>query len=274
MYSKFRLDADILKPFLDGFEQYNELTPIDIDKEKDRVYRKLRFFEGKNGVLDGKALREYVFPNGEVDEYNVFISYSHNDTELAKRLSAYLQDYCGLKVFLDYYVWKSADSLLRRIDDRYCKSRDNVHYIYGRRNFSTSHVHAMLSMAIMDIINKTECCIFLDSGHSIQMKSLENASKARTLSPWLYEELSFMRYLPTQTVVRRTKYFSSGMENLYEGMELKMAHEVEFKGFLPMDTTDLQLLAQYRGTKGLDALYHRYSYKADGYGIRLTEYDN
>lgn len=124
--------------------------------------------------------------------------------------------------------------MLRRIDDRYCKSRENVHYIYGRWNFSTSHVHAMLSMAIMDIINKTECRIFLDSGHSIQMKSLENASKARTLSPWLYEELSFMRYLPTQTVMRRTKYFSSDLENLFEGAELKIAHEVEFKGFLPI----------------------------------------
>lgn len=70
-----------MKPYLDGFEQYNELTPIDIDKEKDKVYRKLRFFEGKDGVLDGKVLREYTFPNGEVDEYNVFISYSHNDTD-------------------------------------------------------------------------------------------------------------------------------------------------------------------------------------------------
>lgn len=273
MYSKFRLESGILKPYLDGFEQYNGLTPVDIDKEKDKVYRQLQFFEGKDGVLDGKDLREYTFPNGEVDEYNVFISYSHNDTELAKRLCAYLQDYCGLRVFLDYYVWKSADSLLRRIDDCYCKTRDNVHYIYGRRNFSTSHVHAMLSMAIMDIINKTECCIFLDSGHSIQMKSLENASKARTLSPWLYEELSFMRYLPTQTVMRRTKYFSSGLENLFEGMELKIAHEVELKGFLPMDTIDLQLLAQYKGTRGLDSLYHRYSYKADGYGVRLTDYE-
>lgn len=273
MYSKFRLEADVLKPFLVEFELNHKLTLPDIDKEKEQVYRKLRFFEGKDGVLDGKALREYTFPNGEIDEFNVFISYSHNDIELAKRLCAYLQDYCGLRVFLDYYVWKSADSLLKRIDDRYCKSRDNVHYIYGRRNFSTSHVHAMLSMAIMDIINKTECCIFLDSGHSIQIKYLENASRARTLSPWLYEELSFMRYLPTQKDLLRTKYFSSGVENLIEGMQLNVAHKVELKGFLPMDTTDLRLLAQYRGEKGLDALYHRYSYKADGYGVRLTDYN-
>lgn len=40
-----------------------------------------------------------------------------------------------------------------------------------------------------------------------------------------------------------------------------------------MDTTDLYLLAHYRGERGLDALYHRYSYKADGYGMRLTDYE-
>ena len=112
MYSKFRLEANVLKSYLDGFEQYNKLILTDVDKEKDKVYRKLRFFEGEDGVLDGKALREYVFPNGEIDDYNVFIAYSHNDSDLAKRLCTYLQDYCGLRVFLDYYVYYQQDRML------------------------------------------------------------------------------------------------------------------------------------------------------------------
>lgn len=258
--------------YLDQFEIYNRLTPVEIDKEGHKVYKLLKTFEGENGAIDGKALQNYVFPTGSVDDYNVFISYSHNDEKLVKRLVAFLQDYCGLRVFLDYYVWKSADSLLKRIDDRYCKTKDNKQYIYGRRNFSTSHVHAMLSMAIMDIINKTECCIFLDSNHSIEMGNLSNTSKARTLSPWLYEELSFMRYLPLQQMRMRTKTFSSGVENLYEGIELKVAHEVTVEGFLDMDSTDLMLLSQYGGEKGLDALYHRYSYKPQRGGVCLTDY--
>ena len=258
--------------YLDQFEIYNRLTPVEIDKEGHKVYKLLKTFEGENGAIDGKALQNYVFPTGSVDDYNVFISYSHNDEKLVKRLVAFLQDYCGLRVFLDYYVWKSADSLLKRIDDRYCKTKDNKQYIYGRRNFSTSHVHAMLSMAIMDIINKTECCIFLDSNHSIEMGNLSNTSKARTLSPWLYEELSFMRYLPLQQMRMRTKTFSSGVENLYEGIELKVAHEVTVEGFLDMDSTDLMLLSQYGGEKGLDALYHRYGYKPQRGGVCLTDY--
>lgn len=272
MYSKFWLKTDILKSYLDQFELYNRLTPIEIDKERLKVYKLLKNFEGGSGTIDGKALQNYVFPTGNVDDYNVFISYSHNDENLVKRLVAFFQDYCGLRVFLDYYVWKSADSLLKKIDDRYCRAKDNKQYIYGRRNFSTSHVHAMLSMAIMDIINKTECCIFLDSNHSIEMGNLSNTSRARTLSPWLYEELSFMRYLPLQQLKVRTKMFSSGMENLYEGIGLKIAHEVTVKGFLNMDATDLMLLSQYRGEKGLDALYHRYSYKPQTGGVCLSDY--
>lgn len=274
MYSKFRLKADLLQSYLDQFELYNELKAADIDKKRLKVYKQLKNFEGAGGVIDGKALQNYVFPNGKVNDYDIFISYSHkeNDEKLVKRFVAYLQDYCGLKVFLDYYVWKSADSLLKKIDDRYCKTRDSKHYIYGRRNYSTSHVHAMLSMAIMDIINKTECCIFLDSDHSIHMDGLNNTNKARTLSPWIYEELSFMRYLPIQQTILRTKMFSSGMENLFEGVQLKVAHEADMKGFLPMDEIDLSLLAHYGETKGLDALYHRYSYKPSSGGIALTDY--
>lgn len=272
MYSKFRLKSDLLQSYLDDFEQLNDLSPSDIDKERLKVYKQLKNFEGEGGVIDGKALQKYVFPNGEVNDYNVFISYSHDDENLVKRLVTYLREYCGLKVFLDYYVWKSADSLLKRIDDHYCKTRDGKQYIYGRRNFSTSHVHAMLSMAILDIINKTECCIFLDSEHSIHLDRLSNISKARTLSPWIYEELSFMRYLPFQHSIIRTRMFSSGMENLFEGLQLKVAHEVDMDGFLIMDETDLSLLAHYRGEKGLDALYHRYSYKPRSGGISLADY--
>lgn len=273
MYSRFRLKSDTLKNYLDQFEKLYPITPVDIDKERSGVYKKLHSFTGKDGVIDGKSLQEYTFPNDAgADFYHVFISYSHNDTDLARRLCAYLKDYCGLRVFLDCYVWKSADGLLKQIDDKYCKTSDKKHYVYGRRNFSTSHIHAMLSMAILDIINRTECCIFLDSEHSIHIENLNNTNKARTLSPWIYEEISFMRYLPLQQSYLRERKFSSGARDLFEGVEMKMSHEIDFNGFIPMEGYDLQLLAEHWGTDGLDALYHRYGYKPSSGGINLTDY--
>lgn len=87
MYSKFRLKANLLKAYLDEFERFNQLTPTDIDKERLKVYKQLKNFEGQGGIINGKALQDYVFPTGEVNDYNVFKSYSHNDEDLVKRLA-------------------------------------------------------------------------------------------------------------------------------------------------------------------------------------------
>ena len=258
MYSKFRLKADLLQSYLDQFELYNELKPADIDKERLKVYKQLKNFEGAGGVIDGKALQNYVFPNGKVNDYDIFISYSHNenDEKLVKRFVAYLQDYCGLKVFLDYYVWKSADSLLKKIDDRYCKTRDSKHYIYGRRNYSTSHVHAMLSMAIMDIINKTECCIFINSGHSIHLPSLRKTTTAKTLSPWIYEENKMMLLLPSRLARREVKYFSviEKAERSDSLKNLMIAYKVNLKGFYTLTCENLKKMRN-KGKFGLNELY-------------------
>ena len=126
-------------------------------------------------------------------KFEVFISHSHNDLEIAKFLAEWIEKKHGLRCFLDTFIWSSADKLLRDIDNEYCKNeRDEKSYDYKKRNFSTSHVHAMLSMAILEIMNNTECPIFIESNESINLKE---GIRTRTLSPWLYEEISFMKRL-------------------------------------------------------------------------------
>lgn len=220
---------------------------------------------GKNGVIDGKTLSDYTFPVGEDGKYDVFISHSHDDRGKAYLLTSWLQKYCNLNVFLDSLIWKSADGLLQEIDDIHCKNKGTGNYIYRRRNYSTAHVHAMLSMAIMDIINKTECCIFLESDNSIDLKSLDNTSKATTLSPWIYEELQMMKCLQPRHSSLQRKMFS----NVNEGRQrenlpfLKMMHEVDLKGFLPLTCKNLSdlydqgfegLMKLYKATLGVDLL--------------------
>lgn len=147
--------------------------------------------------MDGGALQEEIFPTDKFG-FDIFLSHSHKDLELAKSFASYL-DTKGIRVFLDSYIWKSADGLLQKIDDRYCKDTDGKHYIYKRRNYSTSHVHAMLTMAILVMIVKTQYSIFIESNNSIVLKNLGNTNKAMTLSPWCYEELSIMKTLPASS---------------------------------------------------------------------------
>ena len=197
MYAKFNLDiSEIhqLKTFSESRPIYG-IESININEVRMKIRPRLKALvnglPSNNQVIDGDALKNYIFPTGEDGNYDVFISYSHDDTDDAIFLASWLEKKCGLRVFLDYYVWGSADGLLKDIDDHYCKQADG-RYNYGRRNYSTSHVHAMLSMAIMDIINNTECCIFINSGHSIHLPSLRKTTTAKTLSPWIYEENKMM----------------------------------------------------------------------------------
>ena len=108
-------------------------------------------------VLDGKKLSESWFKTIESD---VFISHSHNDAELAYALAGWLKKEFNLDVFLDEVVWGSADDLLRKLDKEYCYQPETSTYNYMKRNFTTSHVHAMLSTAIQSVMDNSEAVFF------------------------------------------------------------------------------------------------------------------
>lgn len=245
MYARFKIEKkqiNLLNWFVQEKlkDQYKEIS---FEIERKRTYETLKtLVKGENGVVNGDKLQKYAFPTGMDGDYDVFISHSHDDKDAAVTLASFLTSCCGLRVFLDSYVWQSADALLRNIDDVYCKQNDG-YYNYKRRNYSTSHVHAMLSMAIMDIINKTDCCMFIDSRHSIELNHLKNTNKAQTLSPWLFEELSMIKALPRHlNRCREIKEFSKAVDSARESADLKMTHGVDVREFMPILWKDLSLL--------------------------------
>ncbi|MGG0655935.1 hypothetical protein [Rummeliibacillus pycnus] len=140
----------------------------------------------KDGKIDGSKLIDDWFPRHKSD---VFISHSHNDTRTAKRLAVWLNKNFGLTVFIDSIVWGSANELLKGIDNVYSvleRKDGNTTYNYDTRNYTTSHVHMMLSTALNDIIDQTECLIFLNTPESL---SVNEAKDKKTNSPWIYNEL-------------------------------------------------------------------------------------
>lgn len=261
MFAKFNLDISEISKLKDISNSRKEygVELIDPDDGRKLIREHLKsLVKGKganNNVIDGNVLKDYIFPIGKDRSYDIFISYSHDDTKAAVFLASWLTQQCGLKVFLDYYVWGSADGLLRDIDNQYCKKK-NGYYDYKRRNYSTSHVHAMLSMAIVDIINNTECCIFINSSHSIQLSMLQNTNTAKTLSPWIYEENKMMRLLPSRKIQRKVE-FNSLIEKggAFDSLEnLKIAHSVSLEGFEDLTHTHL-IQMRGKGENGLDELY-------------------
>ena len=125
---------------------------------------------------------------------DICISHSHQDISKVKAFAGWLYDEFELKAFIDSCVWGYCDDLLKQIDDKHCKKNDGKTYDYDRRNYSTSHVHMMLSTALSEMIDNTECIMFYNTPNSISLvddiNTIKEEKKKVTLSPWIYHELA------------------------------------------------------------------------------------
>lgn len=176
-----------------------------------------------SGIIKGDTLKDAYFPSTLFDDsnYDVFISHSHNNEPEAHLLATWLEKFRGFTCFVDSFAWGSADQLLKEIDDKYCikqRNRNGNSYYYNKRNFTTSHVHAILSMALLDTIKRSKYCIFIESAESVPLTS---RLKKETLSPWLYEEIKFMQLLQPR---REVIMFSEGLEKAIT--DCKIAHDI------------------------------------------------
>lgn len=156
-------------------------------KEKDVTSRIAKILQGDaSGIIDGEALKNACMPT-ENENYDIFISHSHTEEKEAKDLAVYLRMRYGLKCFVDGFVWGSCDKdMLRPLDEIWSwQNAKKKTFSYEKRNYSTSLVHAMLSMALLEMIDKCECCIFIKPTSELMVSGIDNC----TTSPWIYEEI-------------------------------------------------------------------------------------
>lgn len=141
-----------------------------------------------DGEINGTQLQEDWFPKLDAD---VFISHSHSDRDIALSLAGWLAKTFGILAFVDSCVWGHSDELLRKLDDAYCWQPGSKTYNYALRNRSTSHVHMMLASALSQMIDATECVIFVSSPSAV---AAESAVK-KVHSPWINYELGMIEVI-------------------------------------------------------------------------------
>ncbi len=190
------------------------------DNAKVNIRSTLDSFISKNGKLDGSKMQANWIPQVSAD---IFISHSHQDEDLAILLSEYFHQTFGLTVFIDSCIWGYANDLLKLIDDEYCLNSSGETYNYTKRNYSTSHIHMMLSTALTMMIDKSECVLFLNTPNSIT----PNEVITKTKSPWIYSEIamtSLVRQKPLNEyrVKKITESFSEGGE-IRKGLDFEYA---------------------------------------------------
>lgn len=254
MFTKFKISKTSINN-LKG--EIGKITLLNQATTESNFYNDiLNYATGNNGVIDGTRLQNLNLPS-VLSAYDVFISYSHNDEAEALYLASWLNNYCGLSCFLDSTVWHSADALLKVIDDKYCYQEESKTYNYNKRNFSTSHIHAMLTMAMHGVIQKSECCIAIDSDQSYPIR---DGIDTCTLSPWIYEEVAFITHmrptLPLRYKNSTLRLFSQGGHicEAREQQELKVKYHVNLEAFPSITSRDL-LAMRGQGQEGLDQLY-------------------
>lgn len=244
MYSGYKFEFDEYnKSFYDiGLELYED-DRFQIEEELDK-------FALSRNTLDGDAIMASWFPKIQAE---IFISHSHADEKYVISLAGFLYKKFGLKSFIDSCVWGYSVELLNKIDNQFCSNGRPGSYSYEKRNYSTSHVHMMLSISLMKMIDQTECLFFINTPNSLNTKELIEA----TNSPWIFAEIALSQRLRRKSKEehreKASKLITESAENFSNiAYRLDTLHLKE----ITVDTFK-QWCEKYDGKgHGLDALYN------------------
>ncbi|MFJ3386371.1 hypothetical protein [Lysinibacillus sp. NPDC086135] len=174
---------------------------FEADKVKIKDTIEKYYLESGQTLLDGNKIMEEWFPLVESD---IFISHSHADIEEIHELVGFLNIEFGIKAFIDSAVWGYADELLKMIDDKHCKNKKLDTYNYNKRNITTSNVYLMLINSLQNMIDNTECVIFVQTPNSV--KKITEQFEDSTYSPWIFSELNIVEKIRIKKPIRNYKY--------------------------------------------------------------------
>lgn len=234
-----------------GQKLFNEIRKSTI-KQLDK-------YVGVDGVINGSELEKDWF--GEIDSH-IFISHSHTDEKLAITLAGYLFKKHKIKCFVDSCIWGYSNELLKQIDNQYCKNRESNTYNYNTRNFSTSHVHMMLSAALNKMIEKCESLFLINSPNSVETSDILN----ETYSPWIYSEILTSKLIEKKIPIRhlyaglgsRTEMFSNA--NILNE-SLKIRYKLDLDHFVDLSECEILKWGSEYSNDPENALDILYKYK-------------
>ena len=201
---------DNLPPLNCGLQAIMEyettFSRIEDDKKLQRKAIKKEIL-GHNGLIDADKLMQACMP--QKNGFNIFISHSHKDFDYAQKLASYIFKKFGLKCFIDSNIWLNSEEDIQKPYDRMNKRGNSIKYDDVLK--SSAHVHAMLSMSLLKMMDSCECCIFIDPEEEyVPMDSVSSA--------WIYEEVTMFNYIDKHLSrsTRVTESFSAQPRIIYK----------------------------------------------------------
>ncbi|EGR2318675.1 hypothetical protein WNA58_003350 [Vibrio cholerae] len=241
MFKGFNLSLDSLSSLSHNSTYKSQLTA-----NKEEIQNSIKDFILTDGTIDGEKLKKAWFPN--IKGAHVFISHSHKDLELAEGLASWLYERFQIHSFIDSHVWGYANDLLKELDNKYALFPSGTSYSYEVRNETTSHVHMMLSSALTEVIDTTECLLFLNTDNAIKNIALSSeADDHRTASPWVMSELATSNIIRKKQNVNRTRLVRKASHESHllesidgqESMPLVIHHKAPVEHLVKLTSSDL-----------------------------------
>ncbi len=272
MIGKFTVNQKILTNNISLLSTKNKnLSYSSVDK--DDIDSKI--FDAVNGVISAKKLTDNLFPEKEP---HIFISHSSRDVNLAISLANTLYEKYNIISFIDSQLWGHIDHALKKMHEKHCKISGSPHYSYEKSNNLLSHIHAILSMALMRVMDNADSVIFIESDNSIyqymddKINPLETIEKtSATLSPWISSEVNFANKLRVKghkdrdlETIGKSISFNDRKKMLTEHAQLKITHDLDLSDFIKITDINFKkslLLEKETPIENLEMMYKIYTQK-------------
>jgi len=204
---RFQAAAELLSAYALRAERYKETGRAQKDAAQRVIQEKI--LSGR-WVIDGAGTESEWFPQLKK---HVFISHSHKDEDAALFIAGLLKDRLGIDAFVDSAAWGCYRKLAACL---YAAAKRGYPSITSQQDAqlemsATEHAHCMLSKSLIQMMDRCECLIFLDTPASVGLRNIDTA-ECSTFSPWIYTEIEASR------VLRRYRYPRSMLKAANEGL--------------------------------------------------------